>query len=79
MVTPHGWRECRPGVLNLRSPLLSGSAIMRVVEEVWALMPDPDRQLFHQFTCFNRHGNEQIAVMNRFAEQLRERRITSAD
>ena len=74
MAAPHTWRECRPAILDSRDAVLSDSAAMaRIVAEVFASLSDDERIAFHQFCCHNRHGAEQILVMEKFAALLRAR------
>jgi hypothetical protein len=64
----HGWRECRPVILG---PPGAAPADGTAVEAAWALVPDADRRLFHQFCCLRREDPEQLAAMGRITRRMR--------
>lgn len=63
MVAPHGWRECRPGILSLEGADPAETARMdEAVEKVWATLSGADRQAFHRFCCLNRRGADEVVA-----------------
>ncbi len=68
MAAPHGWRECRPVILGIDQ--LPDPKMQPALDRVWAKLPDSDRILQHQFSCWNRHTPVHMAVAEKISTLL---------
>jgi hypothetical protein len=68
MANEHSWTECRPALLALPGarPAPDGAALALA----WSLVPEQDRQLFHEFCCLNRRDPLALAAVSRISDVL---------
>lgn len=71
MALPHTWRECRPAVLAVEPGNPEATRRLQAnIEQIWSELSDQDKQCFHQFTCHNRHGADQLQVVRKIKQRL---------
>lgn len=72
MALPHRWAECSPVVLDRVTGRIDEKQTAQVVEIFRRRLSPQERILFHQFTCHSRHGDQQMALINKFAKMVEE-------
>ena len=69
MITPHGWRDCRPTLLHTAGHTCGTARAHTALQAAWARLSDNDKAAFHRFTCLNRQDPAHRKVITNFRLQ----------
>lgn len=69
MMRLHGWADCEPVAMDMRTGKVDDTQTVRM-KAIWETLTDGEKIMFHQFTCFNRHSDQHLSVIEMIARRM---------